>query len=131
MTRRLENVMVIDDEEVDQMLYRRILTRSGLVENIIPFLYADEALDYLRNGERPAIDVIFLDINIPRMNGFEFLDAAMNEIGPCFADAVVVMITTSLNPRDEERAAQYDVVKKFINKPLTIDHVNGVAELVA
>ena len=131
MAKQLEHVMLIDDEDVDQMLYQRILMRSGLVGTIYPFHYADDALTFLRETGRPKMDVIFLDINMPRMNGFEFLDAASDEIGATFVHAVVIMITTSLNVHDRERAERYEVVKQFINKPLTVDHVRNVAELFA
>ena len=74
-------VMVVDDEEVDQFLYKRVLTRSGLVGNIIMFTYPDEALEYLKSAECEPIDVLLLDINMPRMSGFEFLDKATVEVG--------------------------------------------------
>ena len=88
---------------------------------------ADEALAHIRANPDLQIDVIFLDINLPRMNGFEFLEAATREISEEFAHVVVVMLTTSLNPDDRERAESFDVVKEFINKPLTVEHVEKVS----
>lgn len=131
MSERLGNVLLIDDERVDQMIYRRVLKKSGLVDNITGFEYADEALAHLRQPDCPTYDVIFLDINMPRMNGFEFLDAAFaDERAKSYARAVIVMLTTSIEKRDKERAAQYAVVKDFINKPLTVEHVQRVAEIL-
>lgn len=127
----IETVMLIDDERADQIMYRRILERSGVVRNHISFQYASEALEYLKRQDRAEIDLIFLDINMPGMSGFEFLEAATAEFGPGFAKAVVVMLTTSLNPRDRERAAQFDVVRDFVNKPLTVEYIETLAELVA
>ncbi|KIC19981.1 histidine kinase [Leisingera sp. ANG-Vp] len=122
--------MLIDDEQADQMMYRRVLKRSGMVRDQISFQYADEALAYLKKEDREEIDLILLDINMPRMNGFEFLEAATAELGPAFAKAVVVMLTTSIDPRDRERAEKFSVVRKFINKPLTIEHVEVIAKIV-
>lgn len=122
-------VMLIDDESFDQSLYRRLIARTGLVGEVMSFTYADEALAYLTAPKSRRADVIFLDINMPRMNGFEFLEAATERLGPEFAKIVVVMLTTSLIEKDRERAAAFPVVRCFINKPLTVEHLQEVAQL--
>ncbi|MCW1931492.1 response regulator [Pararhodobacter zhoushanensis] len=123
--------LLVDDEEIDQRQYKRVLTRSGLIGEIISFTYADDALAFLKENPDLEVDVIFLDINMPRMNGFEFIEAAVSGIGERFVKGIVVMLTTSLNPADRERAATYGIVKDFITKPLTIEHVQRVARLIA
>lgn len=112
-------IMLIDDEKMDQMIYRRVLSRSGYASSVEGFPTAMAALEHLRNPANARPDIIFLDINMPRMDGFEFLDAAISEFGADFTKAIVIMLTTSLNREDKERAAQYDVVKEFVNKPLS------------
>lgn len=119
--------LLIDDNRIDQRQYKRVLMRSGLVEEVVAFSFADEALRFLKDNPEKVVDVIFLDINMPRMNGFEFLEAATSEIGADFTKVVVAMLTTSLNPEDRSRAETYDVVKQFISKPLTEQHVHDVA----
>lgn len=125
----LNTVMVIDDEEIDQMLYKHILNRSGIVQNVISFLSAEEALEYLIRNKDDKIDAIFLDINMPCMTGFQFLEAATEELGTKFVAMVVVMLTTSLNPKDRAKADDFEVVKDYINKPLTNDDIHRVARL--
>ena len=122
-------VMVVDDEDVDQYLYKRVLTRSGLVGNIIMFTYPDEALEYLKSAEREPIDVLLLDVNMPRMTGFEFLDKATVELGDSLGILLVFILSTSLDPEDIERANRYPVVKEYINKPLDEDKVQSIAKL--
>lgn len=122
--------MIIDDELFDQRMYKRTIERSGLVEELLCFYAADHAIEHLSTHHDLVVDAIFLDINMPRMNGFEFLDQAIARFGPKFAKVCIVMLTTSLDPRDMERAQQFDVVKDFLNKPLAADHIAHVAELV-
>lgn len=117
---------VIDDNEIDQRLYKRVIMNSGLVEKVVCFTYADEALEHLKAHHNLTVDLIFLDINIPRMSGLEFLEAATRELHDDFAKVVVAMLTTSLNDADRERAERFAVVKQFINKPLGDEHVRDV-----
>lgn len=128
---KIGTVMLIDDDHVDHVIYERIMKRSDVVGKHLAFHYADEALAYLSRADREDIDLILLDINMPRMNGFEFLDAATETLGPEFAKCVVVMLTTSLNPSDQKRAESYEVVRDFINKPLTLAHLETLAEMVS
>lgn len=127
---KIKTAMIIDDEQVDQILYKLIIKRSGLVENIVTFQMAEDALDYLKSKDRDAIDVIFLDINMPRMNGFEFLERAVAELGPGFVRCIVIMLTTSLDPEDEARAWKFEAVKGYLNKPLNLDDLSKVAAIV-
>lgn len=122
--------MLIDDNQVDQLLSERLINRSGLVQNFLSFLSAEEALEYIRSSEQPAADAILLDINMPRMDGFEFLEAATQELGDRFARIVVMMLTTSLDPKDREKARAYAVVKDYINKPLMMEYVEKIAKQV-
>jgi len=130
MTRKIQTAMLIDDEEIDQKLYTRVLNRSGLVENVVSFTYADEAFEFLKANDDLVVDVIFLDINMPRMSGFEFLETAIAEFGPDFAKMVVIMFTTSTSSPDRTRAKEFDVIKAYFNKPLTLEHLQEVAELL-
>ncbi|MEL6648205.1 MAG: response regulator [Pseudomonadota bacterium] len=130
MTNKIKTAMLIDDEEFDQRQYLRVLQRSGLVETVLQYTYAEDALAHLVAHPELEVDVIFLDINMPRMNGFEFLEEATEKLGADFVKTVVVMLTTSLNPNDRTRAENFDVVRDFINKPLTLAHVERIAEMV-
>ena len=127
MTAPIRLAWLIDDNEIDLRHYSRVIALSGLVERVMTFTFADEALAHLKANPDLEVDLIFLDINLPRMNGFEFLEAAIRDLGAGFTKVVVAMLTTSLNPEDREQAARFDVVKDFINKPLTVEHVENAA----
>jgi CheY-like chemotaxis protein len=126
---KIRTMMTIDDSELDQILYKRVITRSGLVEKVISFQYAEDALSYLKSDDREKIDVILLDINMPRMSGFDFLERALSDLGPEFSTSVVIMLTTSLVPADEKRAKQFEVVKAYLNKPLSPEGLENIVRL--
>ena len=126
---KLQNAILIDDDEVDLLLHKRVIKRSGLFEVVRSFQYAEDALEFLREADREEIDVIFLDVNMPRMSGLEFLARFAVELGANSDKIVIVMLTTSLNCRDREEAENYGMVKAFFNKPLTLDQLQSVAEI--
>lgn len=127
----IKTLLLIDDQPDDQYLYQRIIKKSGMVETLHQFLLAREAIEFLAAEDRPTIDAIFLDINMPEMDGFEFLEAATQRFGGDFAKVGVIMLTTSLAPSDRERANSYPIVKAYINKPLEKEHLNMVADMLA
>ena len=116
--RLIPSLMLVDDNEFDQMMYKRIVDRSGVVANLLQFTDPAKALDHLRDPATDMPSLVLLDINMPKIDGFEFLDIVTNDLGTRMCP-VIVMLTTSLDPRDEERARKHDVVRDFYNKPLT------------
>jgi CheY-like chemotaxis protein len=118
--------MCIDDSDFELMLNDRVLKRSEVFDEIWQFNDATEALGYLKTAQYQP-DVIFLDINMPRLNGFEFLEAATEQLGLGFTSRVVIMLTSSLNPDDRARAEAYPMVKAFLSKPLTEEKAIDIA----
>ncbi|MEO0423496.1 MAG: response regulator [Pseudomonadota bacterium] len=114
--------MIVDDSLVDQKLAQRALEKSGLVERVVCFLYPDEALDFLRRKQRPEIDVVLLDLHMPRLNGIDFLETVTQELGEeCLG--TVAILATSPTPEDTARAFGFSAVKHVIAKPLQADDV--------
>ncbi|MBG8556306.1 response regulator [Hymenobacter guriensis] len=125
----LRSVLLVDDDPTTNYLNRKLLTKMGITAEVLVALNGQEALAAVHNHcqeESPTCpELIFLDVNMPLMNGFEFLDA-YRELPPAQQCAtVVVMLTTSLHPRDVERA-QVLPVSGFLTKPLTADKVNEI-----
>lgn len=122
----IPNLMLVDDNPIDQKIYRRVIAKSSHVENLHQFTSPLDGLAFLRESGRPKVDVILLDIMMPGMNGFEFLEAAVEEFGEQFARIAIVMLTTSHAAQDIERARGFDVVKDYIEKPLHHEHLASI-----
>lgn len=126
----LKEVLLVDDSEPD-LLYTQIVVESAsIAEQVVPFDTASAALEFLQRPEGHDADVILLDINMPEMNGFEFLDAYEKLHASQQARAVVVMLTSSPDPKDRARALAYACVKDYIVKPIDREAARGLAELV-
>lgn len=127
---KLNTLVLIDDDNVYLMLCQRTIERSGKFKDILTFNYADEALVYIEKHIDEKIDLIFLDINMPRMNGFEFLAQATEKFNSQFRAKVVIMLTTSTNIDDIEKAKKFPNVKGYMTKPLTDERLKCAVELI-
>jgi CheY-like chemotaxis protein len=130
MKPRINSVLLIDDDEPTNIFTRIILEEAGCTDHVHAVHSGQEALDYLSGNkhlnEPLPPDLIFLDINMPAMDGWEFLDEYKNLSGDCHSKAVVVMLTTSLNPDDKAKAKQRTEITCFENKPLTEEKINRI-----
>jgi CheY-like chemotaxis protein len=122
--RKINAVLLIDDDEPTNFIHKKIIQNSGLVEIIHIVQGGREALHFLssneikvNNGHIP--DVIFLDINMPAMDGWEFLAEYKKLETVQVKRIIIVMLTTSLNPDDELKAREIKEVYGYKNKPLT------------
>ncbi len=123
--KKFRQIIFIDDDAATNFYHQIIVEQSNMCEEFIFFNRPLEALDHFKNIEANADlnlpDVIFLDINMPLLNGWGFLEkfAELNFNKPPF----VLMLTTSLNPRDQERAESSPLIKGIIDKPLKEDNL--------
>ena len=113
----LQTVMLVDDDAATNFIHEQFIREAGFSGTIQAFQRADEAAEHLAM-HRPQI--LFLDLNMPGMDGWEFLDALEQRSELARPDALVVL-TTSLNPDHHERAAAHPLVNTVLNKPLTIE----------
>jgi CheY-like chemotaxis protein len=114
-------ILLVDDDRIYQFAARKTIEATGFAENIAVYSNGEEAINFLRtnsfdNGTLP--DVIFLDVNMPIMNGWEFLDA-YTSIKPNLTKPVTIyVVSSSVDEIDVSKSRQYDTVKGYIVKPV-------------
>ncbi|TXN36058.1 response regulator [Flagellimonas hymeniacidonis] len=129
MRKKLKSILLVDDDEATNFIHRLVIKQSDCAENIVIKENGIDALNYLKsevNGEHPQPNLIFLDINMPAMDGWGFLEEYKALPKQQQADTVIVMLTTSLNPEDKKKASSIPEISDFISKPLTIEKMNKV-----
>ena len=123
----MKTILLIDDNEADQFL-GEVVIHSVLPDvQIIQAMDGVEALEKLKSSNAEP-DVILLDINMPRMNGHEFLE---NYYGGTGREVpVVVMLTSSDQQKDKDKAAEYPCVKDYLLKPISKESVEAIRKLL-
>lgn len=124
--KKLNCILLIDDNKADNAFHQIKIKRAEVCDTISVATTGTQALNYLEKAaqqleEFPKPDLIFLDINLPGMDGFDFLDEFHKLNDTLKSETKVIMLTTSLNPDDQTRALNYKEVKNFLNKPLTVE----------
>lgn len=122
MAKRLNCILLIDDNEDDNFFHEIILRETDVANNIQVAENGQQALQILQQ-QSTMPELIFLDINMPRMNGWEFLEKYKLLDATQKAKTIIVMLTTSLNPADKDKAATIPEIAAFEHKPLTEEMV--------
>ncbi len=125
--RTLDRILLVDDDEVANFLSARLLQREGLANDIAVAKHGAEAIAMLEAGSagQAMPELILLDIKMPVMDGFEFLEAYASLKDKPLPAPLIVMLSSSLNPRDIDRAMANGAIK-FLDKPLTVEKLRDL-----
>lgn len=131
---KFKAVMLIDDNEIDNLINQKMIEAADITENIYTHTGAKSAIEFLKNlekledvGNNILPEVIFLDIDMPLMDGFQFLDE-FDKLGSVTKEKCkIVMLTSSINPQDVNKSKNYTYVKKYINKPLSQENLENLS----
>jgi CheY-like chemotaxis protein len=132
--KKLNSVLLIDDDNASNFISKMIIKKAKITDHIETVLNGRQALDYLTNtGEYEKSDGVFpqpmlilLDINMPVMDGWEFAEAFSKLDENQKGQIIIVMLTSSLNPDDKEKAMNISAISGFQNKTLTMDGLRSI-----
>lgn len=126
-------VMLIDDNEIDNLINEKMIQSCGFSAIVYSYTSAKGALEFLQNltkiPDRKDLipKVIFLDIDMPLMDGFQFLEELKTIPEQALSDTDIVMLSSSFNPKDITDAKKHPKVKDYINKPLSEETIKKLS----
>lgn len=128
--RKLDRILIIDDDEVNNFVCKQIIKKSGIQADVDTKSSADKGLDLLKeaieSGKNEFPDLIFLDINMPVMNGWDFLEEYKKLLPQINKDIVLMMLSSSVYEHDIEKSKAYHEVSDYIFKPLKTDKIKEI-----
>jgi len=131
MRRLVEKTVLIDDSDIDLFIQRRFLEVYNFSNELLLYKSAEEALGWLQsiNGES-APDIIFLDLNMPEIDGFSFLKNFKDLPEKIKTKSKIVVLTSSNSSKDREQAFTFKNVIQFITKPLKQTDIEELRRII-
>ncbi len=134
----LDLILCVDDDPITLMLSKKVISKASFSNEIITAKNGEEALHYFDtlkqntpNEDQKLPKLIFLDLNMPVMGGWEFLDSFNSNTYKDFNDAVkVIILSSTIDPEDLNKAKQYPVVIDFLPKPITTSMLEYLIEKI-
>ena len=121
----IRTILIVDDDDADQFLAKYCIEQYDPAIDVWQAYDGQEALDMIDAAEKHP-DLIILDINMPGMNGFEFLETFCPQ---CNHSIVVTMLSSSSQEKDKDRSFQYPCVKEYFLKPLSVAHLEQLSAI--
>lgn len=131
----LNKVLCIDDDPITLMLCKKVIIKSEFSKTIDSVKNGKEAVEYFKkileyknnDNEISIPDYTLLDLNMPVMNGWEFLDLiSANEFSSLHSQIKIIILSSSIDPKDIERSKKYPIVIKFLSKPITQENLKNL-----
>jgi CheY-like chemotaxis protein len=123
------NVLIVDDDEINNFIAAKLIKKVNNNSSVQTSLNGLEGINYIKsllNDQDKMPDVIFLDINMPIMNGWEFLDEYENIKASLSKETSIYMLSSSVYNDDIKKSETYSSVKRFISKPLTLEKLENL-----
>ena len=123
-----KSICVIDDDIIYQLIIGKIIDRSGYFHKPLFYKNATKALADFKSLEKDLPQVMLLDINMPQMDGWQFLEALIKERPDLDSGTDIYIVTSSIAQSDRLKASTYKQVTGFLSKPLTVSKIKAMGE---
>ncbi len=130
----LDCIILVDDDKITNFINKKIIKRADIDVAVKVNSSVTEALNYLKGmnthpiNEYPRPGIIFLDINMPGMNGWDFIDEYKKLPNEQKKKIIIAMLTTSINPDDENIANLTPEINMYLQKPLTVEKLENTID---
>ncbi|MDX1761993.1 MAG: response regulator [Christiangramia sp.] len=125
-----KSVWIIDDDEIYQLIIKKLIDRSKVFHEQVYFKSAREVLEKLDSSQLFLPDAILLDINMPLLDGWQFIDKLREVYGDLENRTSIYIVSSSIAYSDRERAETYPEVSKFISKPMSVAKLKAIGESI-
>jgi CheY-like chemotaxis protein len=122
----LDLIMCVDDDPITLMLFKKVVQKASFAKEITNAMNGEEAIRYINSitVEETKPQLIFLDLNMPIMGGWEFLDLFNNSNYYHLNNTKVIILTSTIDPEDIRKSKSYSNVIEFLSKPITVEKLN-------
>lgn len=122
------SICIIDDDQIYQIIVRKIVAKAEIFNKVACYENSNEALTDLRSSETSLPNLILLDINMPGMDGWEFLTALQHHRPNLHNETSIYIVTSSISECDRQKALSLPIVSGFISKPLSVAKLKEIGE---
>ncbi|WP_353085109.1 response regulator [Flavobacterium sp.] len=119
-------VVLIEDDQAMNYYHQRLFVKQNFADEVMSYHSAVEALDGIKNLQQVARLYIFLDLNMPQMNGWQFIDELEKIKFDMNTQIKLFVLSSSVNPNDMMKAKQNSVVTDYLSKPLSIETITNI-----